>query len=911
MDDIYDMGKNKMSYNMAAASVGATSVCCISIDYIKLDIFRDFFQTIGLFFANISVKALEYSKYVFGYIGSFFALDFGFFIAISQIFFYAALFLVCFVIAALYLSSAYVSIKNTPDDTRDGHEGHGWETVRKKKCFSVAYMSIMIKVLIALYLPISRSLIQIIACDATMGTALHRINDDLCVKKDDYYDCKCSEWSLYPLFMILAFIFLLCITIGLPAFTAFVTYKNIPRGSIDHPGKVYDDFGQLVDYSSEQYKYDLINDPYQKKCPYRFLYFGYERKWAYFQTYTLVMKLVLILPIILFFRNVTYQVIFTTIITLFMVSVSLYAAPFINDQSDRMDISSKFSLFVTSFCSLLSCGDILPDASTGLAVLIYFVNTVSTILMLCLTLYGIGCVRKIIRNITSTFIFENSVTGESGGVKIIDDWDLEKEVKVRIWHRFWNSLTLNLCGSNVMKRMTELKDNVQRWGIFRVKYHVAGLADEEELNRRKWVMENLEGVDVYWTESTNNKVCKSKSHFGKLWINPYPFVCIVVYDDSDDYCYIEPEQFKEFVRINQDPEIVHKREIREILRSLKKEELFYDLDIQEKKEIKNAEYVGRCGIKRKDKSSKGTHLVDMHYTKAKITVIGNKDLPYSAGFKLKIELSGTGKYTRKGKELEIKDKKILKSGEFGISDTFEITPELEKVIYDERNAPIWQKTLQKYKEEVSKYRQKLQKERDEKESIISSNFWLTVYDNHTISYEDLVDYLTNVETNKTLQKIPRQHAKGLTSLYSRMELVSSHPAIALWYIFFDEVWESNNDIKIIQKNKKLLDPRQKDCICYTPLSREELTKKLNEKKLIKRWRLFNKSILDRLYKKIDKLNQEFGNPDDAANNSTNSVNKEGQGQSQGQEPTPQEPTYPAPAEVAKPNQVTPEVKQSV
>lgn len=67
MDDIYDMGKNKMGSAVSAATAGVATCCCCKVEWIKLDIFRDFFQMIGLLFANISNDAMKIGKYVWVY----------------------------------------------------------------------------------------------------------------------------------------------------------------------------------------------------------------------------------------------------------------------------------------------------------------------------------------------------------------------------------------------------------------------------------------------------------------------------------------------------------------------------------------------------------------------------------------------------------------------------------------------------------------------------------------------------------------------------------------------------------------------------------------------------------------------------------------------------------------------------
>ena len=45
---------------------------------------------------------------------------------------------------------------------------------------------------------------------------------------------------------------------------------------------------------------------------------------------------------------------------------------------------------------------------------------------------------------------------------------------------------------------------------------------------RDYCMRQLEGVDLYWHNE------KSKSHFGKCWMDDYPFHAYVVYDDGTE-----------------------------------------------------------------------------------------------------------------------------------------------------------------------------------------------------------------------------------------------------------------------------------------------------------------------------------------------------------------------------------------
>ena len=83
----------------------------------------------------------------------------------------------------------------------------------------------------------------------------------------------------------------------------------------------------------------------------------------------------------------------------------------------------------------------------------------------------------------------------------LQSWDLNKEVKHRVWHAFWNSVLLRACGPQVAERMLVLKDRTRDFGIAKIRDHWAGFHDPEIRALRRLCREQLEGVDLFWDDS--------------------------------------------------------------------------------------------------------------------------------------------------------------------------------------------------------------------------------------------------------------------------------------------------------------------------------------------------------------------------------------------------------------------------
>lgn len=97
--------------------------------------------------------------------------------------------------------------------------------------------------------------------------------------------------------------------------------------------------------------------------------------------------------------------------------------------------------------------------------------------------------------------------------------------------------------------------------------------------------------------------------------------------------------------------------------------------------------------------------------------------------------------------------------------------------------------------------------RRKQEQKLSSDFWLNVYDNFGMKYKALCQYLTEAELNPRIRAFPRESKKGLSYLYHRTRYVTSHPCCALWFVFWDDVWENNNKLTILKDKGEDFDPK--------------------------------------------------------------------------------------------------------
>ena len=137
--------------------------------------------------------------------------------------------------------------------------------------------------------------------------------------------------------------------------------------------------------------------------------------------------------------------------------------------------------------------------ASAFSALVMVANSVNAIVMLLATLWGFAAVRSFVKGITGQLQFSDSVKRVVGPAKkVIPHWDISSELKRRVWHPFWEAVLLEE-GEVYAKRLTEMQGKARDVGKHRILQHWKNGANEEINEVRQRLMEEYEGVDVYYS----------------------------------------------------------------------------------------------------------------------------------------------------------------------------------------------------------------------------------------------------------------------------------------------------------------------------------------------------------------------------------------------------------------------------
>ena len=273
----------------------------------------------------------------------------------------------------------------------------------------------------------------------------------------------------------------------------------------------------------------------------------------------------------------------------------------------------------------------------------------------------------------------------------------------------------------VYNRLEDLKDIALRVGLDRYKQGLKR-PGPEVMEARKWVLKELEGVDAFWDGIPEDGYLDSNTQFGKMYIEPFPFRCVVVYDDCDDYVFIKDEEFMSFVAANRDPDTTAKRKLRMSFRGLALTQA--SLYFHHEQDI--AKSIGSGDNRR-------TVRVPFVFNHGRISVKRSKSSEWSAGFDVRLTLyDGKGHYGSHSWENECL---TLQGPQFGVVCKLDRTPKLDRLL--EKNATEFRDGYEEFSAKLKEYRNDLRKRRTDDAAILSFDFWAEVYQNPDESRENL------------------------------------------------------------------------------------------------------------------------------------------------------------------------------
>lgn len=885
--------------NGISSSVGCGCIASLASSLpllLRIEILRDFCQTASLFFTNLYavVESQKNSSLIRGtqlFFQSLFNIisaDFAALWASSrEVLIDAGFGLLLFMIVITYVAYVWFALSGRhlhrrSEEIRHGHEASSWAELADKKHLRLRIFTAVITLCLSVYLPLTRVCLEIVAAmiiESSYSTAQLATMDVVSPSTLAILGRYGSVTWLWFLLQIGAIALVITYTIPLPVLLVKAISENKPTGSPENPLITYDVDGEQIAFDDKVYARLVASDPSQLRCPYRSLYAGFEQRWSHYKVFQLLFKVALIVPLILT-QHRGIRSILTTVIYSLILLLTSYGTPFNDPLNNVMEISGKIAGLVTCVGGLLLAYFSTNDrVQVVVGFLVNAVNAVNLVVMLVIVFFGIPKTRLWIKNRLGTLTFSDTVCDILDGPshKIIPHWDLEKEVKHRVWHHFWHALLLSLDNKKerekVIQRLSYLQRAVTESGLENVKRHWAGHADPYIACMRLATRRLLEGVDVYWDDARGARdgVLDSASYFGKMYVRPYPFHCVVVYDDSDDEAIIREDKFAIFFFMNFSPQVLAKRALRQRLRALSEDEVGIHFPFARQESVTVED--GTETVTTTDAEGKTHTATKTRYSTVSFTCFYNVGVIRVASNSTKHEMAagfhvtmvyndgyGEAIAPHTGKVHPQTNRQVVMGPDhLGLTPEMQESPQLRMIFQQTHNR--WEPGVQKLVEKHHQYRCKLIERHEQANGVLGDGFWYFVFNNPKLSRYQLVHYLKTEEINPVLRKLPETHAASLDFLYQRLGFVNSHPACRLWYVFWDDVVARNGSMKKLVPLSRELDPAQPSSIAYRVMKRDELVQWLKERKVYGRpfaWQtlllgrrcLFHERMLQVLYERM-------------------------------------------------------------
>lgn len=398
-----------------------------------------------------------------------------------------------------------------------------------------------------------------------------------------------------------------------------------------------------------------------------------------------------------------------------------------------------------------------------------------------------------------------------------------------------------------------------------------GAENVQILSSINFIVSNLQGVDCYWNGTCNdlnaclinkNEICDEKyisntsvTHFGKLYIIPFPFCAIWLADDETNIesifsisCMVggrkrtdiatEVAKLHELSRINSSADIMERKRIRGQIRALEGVKCHWP---QQKWKMKT---VSRQ-VKHGEETRTETKSVNVLFSfNDGIINIGRQSqniwkvngLNISRGFHVTLEYhDGSGSHfdSQWNKNYSWNNESYsAPATDFGLHTDFQITDALNQFFHQNYHETHEDKRMEIIAQFVQ-YANYYKNEYKCKENILSYAFWYYIYNNDTLSFTKLIECL-KCEKNRTLHLLINESnfQSSLNMIYDKLKFFNTNGSYAFWFIFWHDLWMNNLNIKIFKENEEFLSPFIASSVCYSceeyMSDKEKLKQKLSD-----------------------------------------------------------------------------------
>ncbi|TBU35329.1 hypothetical protein BD311DRAFT_745975 [Dichomitus squalens] len=671
-----------------------------------------------------------------------------------------------------------------------------------------------------------------------------------------------NEINWAPAAVILALICFLGLTVWYPIHlhrTINLVYPKVDR---------YTELGGLRSQSDMDREYQRLLD--RDKNPLSFLYSGFRRGWATYQSMYLFAKLTTLLltavvsPDNCLFRNipsrnnvaVARQILLVIAMLVFFILQCVFA-PFLDPVNNASEWFSRLNYVLTSATSLAVALNI-PGQAIFNGPVLYLIYIITYGLSFYFILINMGIVRRWVKKLATRIDFSIDIFSPR-----LDVSPNSPHAKRRIWQEAITTLLLtdehcripkeqkmqfkqalsgeyppyllNFKGSPGERHVENLKILREVGGLAYTKAVrlISGPDYEWFRYLEETILEHFIGPDCYWKpKGTLPRGCTR--FFGNAWWIPFPPTLVIEYDDGPEAVLSEVKDLEAYVRQNSSEDIMRKRQLRMALRALDGQFVRWPYDHVE--DVGDHDFFCCCGKRYGAQTS-------IHYQAGKLSIKRNGHLTWEgldlgSGFTVEIAYA---------KEVKVNGAII------GLTDDFDLNQPLAHFLA--MNEQLIPSRLSYIEAVLHNYRRHNQKEFEWKRHTLSYRFLSNVYDQPR-EPAGLSASAVEMERDARVRKLMAASVDVFGISYERLGAVTNSELATWWYIFWDDLWRRNYDaISGLQKYETDFNPHYPTSIAYTPLPRAALENFLTQRGLLNRkakfFDFFHAGFLNKIYLRMN------------------------------------------------------------
>ncbi|KAI0335198.1 hypothetical protein GY45DRAFT_1416939 [Cubamyces sp. BRFM 1775] len=679
-----------------------------------------------------------------------------------------------------------------------------------------------------------------------------------------------NQINYAPVIVILAVICFLGLTIWFPIHLHTTIRRVTPK--VDR----FTELGTPRSNSDMDREYQRLLGRDQN--PLNFLYNGFRRGWATYESVYLFAKLTTLLltavidPDNCLFRTaarekvaVARQIMLLVAMLVFFVLQCFYA-PFLDPVNNASEWTSRLNYVLTSAASLAVALDI-PGQSIFNGPVLYIIYIATYGLSFYFIFINMSIARRLVKKLARRIDFSIDIFSprQTDFIGSLDISSTSPHAKRRIWQEAISTLLLTdeECRIPEKQKMQYKQARDGEYPPYLLDF--AGSPGERHVENLKilrevgvgayakaaslvfgpdyeWfryleetIQQHFIGPDSYW-KPQGIKPRNCTRFFGNAWWVPFPPTLVIRYDDGPELVLSEVRDLEHYLHQNSSEEITRKRQVRMALRALDGQIVRWPYD--------HVQYVGDrdkfccCGKRYAAKTS-------IHYQSCVFHIrrrghVQWEGLDLGSGFDVELTYA----------------KRVQVGGDvIGLTDDYELTPPLAHFLT--MNEHLIPNRLPYIETVLHNYRQHFREECEWKKQTLTYRFLTAVYDQPR-EPRGLSESAVALEYDARVRKLMASNVNIFEITYDRLCAVTKSELATWWYIFWDDLWRRNWDaISGLAKYASDFNPHYPTSIAYTPLPRAALETFLTQRGLLhkkpKFGDFFHTGFLNKMYLRMNDI----------------------------------------------------------